>query len=208
MSDDEWQVEYGRAGWLRVTSTDLEGWIYLRLARENEGRAKPVEFYYDGRGHEVTAKILRDLPLTNIVAFALDGHADWLDRSLGSYGPNLSLLATYFATGFGSQAKHWVADSWRAQVPGSGVLNPKPGKAPPRMAPAERPVPLQAPENGLTDTFLRSVAENYAWATRRRLRPAPELARMAGVSPRTVHGWVAKARDRGIMPPARKGGVS
>ncbi|MCW2763606.1 MAG: hypothetical protein JWR85_3807 [Marmoricola sp.] len=207
MEEDVWQVEYGRGGWIRVSSSNLNGWLYLRLAVQ-DGRPVPVEFYYDGRGHEVSAKMLRSLPLKNVVAFALDGHSEWLERSIQTYGPNLSLLASYFSTGFGSQAKHWVADSWRAQIPNSGVKNPTPGKPPPPVTTADRPVPLSAPENGLTDTFLRSVAENYNWALRRRVRPAPELARMAGVSPRTVHGWVAKARDRGIMPPARKGGVS
>ena len=37
---------------------------------------------------------------------------------------------------------------------------------------------------------------------------AVELAEMAGVSPRTVHAWVSKARDRGIMPRVKQGGVS
>ncbi|WP_460819820.1 hypothetical protein [Nocardioides korecus] len=206
MTEDEWQVEYGNGGWVRVTSTDLAGWVYLRFVGQ-EGRPVPVELYYDGRGTEVTARMLRDLPLANIVAFTMDDANEWLDRSGGIPGPNLSLLASFFRSLFGSRAKHWVADSMRAQMPGE-VQNPKAPSPPPPVTATEQPVPLTAPENGLTDAFLRSVAENYAWAVRRRLRPAPELAAMAGVSPRTVHGWVAKARDRGIMPRARKGGVS
>jgi hypothetical protein len=207
MSLDAWQVEWGNGGWVRVTSDTFGGWLYLRI-RLDQGRPVPAELYYDGRAGEVAAKLLRELPLANIVAFACDGDMDKLDRSLRRPGADLSLLASHFKTDFGRGTRHWVADSMRAQIGGSDVPQAKEGSAPPPLVELEPPAPLRAPEYGLTDAFLRSVAENYAWAVRRRRRPAPTLAEMAGVSDRTVHGWVSKARQRGIMPPAKPGGVS
>lgn len=205
--DDHWQIEYGNGGWVRATSNTFDGWLYLRLALD---RRRPLvrELYYDGRDGELGHKILRDLPLTNLIAFILDGEMAWLEKSIARPGANLALLASHFATDFGRGARHWVADSMRSQVTGSNVPSPSPGKEPPTRSAASAPAPLQAPQQGLTDAFLRAVAANYAWALRRGLRPAPELARMTGHSPRTVHGWVAKARDRGIMPPAPRKGSS
>jgi hypothetical protein len=208
MSSDRWQVEYGKGGWARVTSSSYEGWLYLRLHLDN-GRPIPTEMYYDARGGELRPSTLRRLPLANIVAFVADGAEEWLENAPHEVGADLSRLASHFATGAGwGTARHWVADSMRAQIPDSGVPQAKSGRSPRPESSEPAPEPLNAPEYGLTDAFLTSVARNYAWALRERLRPAPELARMAGVSPRTVHGWVSKARQRGIMPPASQGRVS
>lgn len=69
---------------------------------------------------------------------------------------------------------------------------------------AERPT-IATPENGLTDDFLKSVAEAYLWATSAGLHPAPSIAELAEVPVRRVHRWVSDARKRGFLPPARPG---
>lgn len=203
--DDLWQVEYGHGGWIRATSNTFDGWLYIRLTVDS-GRVVPAELYYDGRDAGVGARMLREIPLSNLVGFAAADKAEWLERSLRVPGPNLSLLASHFANSWSRGRKDWVADSMRAQIKGSDRVNPRPGSPPPPAPAVDEPAPLRAPEEGLTDAFLRSVAANRAWALRRGVRPAPELARMAGVSPRTVHGWIAKARDRGFIPKANRGG--
>jgi len=65
---------------------------------------------------------------------------------------------------------------------------------------------LRRPEHGLTDDFLRHVADAYAQAVRQRKAPAPELARQVGdgATERTIHKWVYIARQRGIMPPSTR----
>jgi|HubBroStandDraft_2_1064218.scaffolds.fasta_scaffold11006_4 hypothetical protein len=67
-------------------------------------------------------------------------------------------------------------------------------------------VALEKPSDGrLSDDFLRRVAGIYAEAVAEKEAPAPVMADAAGVSARTVHGWIAEARKRGIMPPATRG---
>jgi len=68
--------------------------------------------------------------------------------------------------------------------------------------------PLSRPTEGLTDDFLRRVADAY-YARVRRGEAAPHmvLSAEAGVPPRTIRGWVHEARRRGIMPPGRQGAV-
>lgn len=71
-----------------------------------------------------------------------------------------------------------------------------------------RSVPrLQRPTKGLTDDFLRHVADAYREALIQGRPPAPELARQVGdgATARTIHKWVSVARQRGLMPPAARG---
>jgi hypothetical protein len=80
-------------------------------------------------------------------------------------------------------------------------------KEPKRQQTDEPELPrLSAPENGLTDEFLREVAKAYDAAVAHRMPPGEALAELAGVSPRTVHRWVYTARKRGLMEPATQRG--
>lgn len=53
--------------------------------------------------------------------------------------------------------------------------------------------------------FSRRVAEAYNEAIRQTPAPATILAAEAGVPVTTVHRWIREARQRGFLPPARKG---
>lgn len=64
---------------------------------------------------------------------------------------------------------------------------------------------IKAPEGRLTDDFLKDVAEAYLWCTKAGVPPAPAIAELADVPARRVHRWVADARKRGLLPPARPG---
>lgn len=201
-------IGFGHGGWVRVDEGGFPGPVYVRYVNER-GRAVPVEFYVDGRGHELRSDMFRDVDLGGFTAWAMAGDDVWLPHSTSQPGPDLSRLASHFATGFGSQARHWVADSMRAQRQGSGVPQAPMGPEPDLEADEgdERPAPVVTSENGLTDDFLKSVAANYLWAVRNRRRPAPFIASQVSFSVRTVHSWISKARARGFLAPTTKGRV-
>ncbi|MFG3300990.1 hypothetical protein [Micromonospora chersina] len=64
---------------------------------------------------------------------------------------------------------------------------------------------LSRPDGRDPDAFYRQVAEAYSAAVSKSRKVAPVLAEQAGVPVPTVHRWVAEARRRGFLPPARKG---
>lgn len=200
------RIGYGNGGWVRVDDPDLPGPLYLRY---DSGAGRPVltEMYLDGRGHEIATGTVRNLDLTGLTALVAQGMVDWVHRSSRHPGVNLSTLASYYATTFTRKATHWVADAWRSEAPAFFGVKPVPRKPDPEPVPEEvAPPPVERP-NGLTDDFLRSVAENYVWAIRCRQRPAPTIAEQTGYSVRTVHAWIRKARAQGILPPAKQGRV-
>jgi hypothetical protein len=199
------QISYGSGGWVRIDDPEMPGPVYLRY-RSDSGRPVLTEFYLDGRSREIPSGLFRTLDLAGFTAWAMRGEGDWLERSSRHPGADLSRLASHFHTGFGRQAAHWVADSMRAQIKGSTVPQAPMGRDPKADKEPSAPDRVEPP-NGLTDDFLRSVADNYVWAVRNRERPAVVIADQAGASVRTVHAWIRKARDRGILAPTTRGKV-
>ena len=65
--------------------------------------------------------------------------------------------------------------------------------------------PLRAPERPIPDDFYEDLAQVYKGLVANKTAPAPAIAQQAGVSVRTVHGWISEARKRGYLPPARRG---
>lgn len=198
------RIHQGNGGWFEAEGDlGLPGRVYFRVQLVDD-TLRITEIYLDGRGE----------PLQSLARFplrALEQLASQASRPrLQVAGPDLSRLATYFASTFG-RAQHWVADSWRAQYADSGVPQA------PMMArrgrrdsagEAEAKVELAPPEDGLTDLFLSDLARAYEQAVRLRRPPASAIAEATGYPRRTVESWIYKARKRGIMPPAsRKGRV-
>lgn len=68
----------------------------------------------------------------------------------------------------------------------------------------ERP-PLTRPDGTDPEAFSQRVAEAYNAAIMSTSTPAKMLAEEAGVPVTTVHRWIREARQRGALPPARKG---
>jgi len=64
---------------------------------------------------------------------------------------------------------------------------------------------LSRPDGSDPDAFYRGVAEAYNAAVARTDKPAKLLANQADVPVPTVHRWIAEARRRGFLPPARRG---
>jgi hypothetical protein len=67
---------------------------------------------------------------------------------------------------------------------------------------------LAPPNAGLTDDFLRSVADAYMAAIARGESPNKALAKQIGhQKSRTAERWVYLARKKGYLPAARRGAV-
>ena len=198
------RIGYGDSGWCRVDTEDLPGPLYVRLQPEGE-RLAITELYLDGRGQRLTPQQVRTLPLAALESLILadDGDADIRDR-LNLAGPDLSRLASHYATTY-EKGGHWVADSMAAQRPDSAVPQAPMGPDPKRQRESTA-AKLSAPEDGLTDEFLRQVADAYNAAISRRKPPAKTLSAQAGVSPRSVHRWIYTARQRGLLGPATSRG--
>jgi hypothetical protein len=67
------------------------------------------------------------------------------------------------------------------------------------------PDPLARPQGRIDDEFLVELAVMYRWLTGRHQAPAPAIAEQTGAPVRTVHRWVAMARERGHLATARRG---
>ncbi|MEU7807893.1 hypothetical protein AB0B18_15715 [Micromonospora chalcea] len=65
--------------------------------------------------------------------------------------------------------------------------------------------PLSRPDGTDPDAFSRRVAQAYAVAVESTSAPAKALADEAQVPVTTVHRWIREARQRGHLPPARRG---
>lgn len=72
----------------------------------------------------------------------------------------------------------------------------------PRRAKRE---PLERPDGTDPETFYARVAQAYNEFITETHAPAPLIAAEASVPVPTVHRWIAEARRRGFLPPARKG---
>jgi hypothetical protein len=201
------ELQAGNGGWFRVDGLDsLPGVAYFRI-QEVDGRLRITELYLDGRGEPIPPAGVRSLPVLALEQWAASivATSDAARARLSHVGPDLSRLAAHFSTTFG-KARHWVADSFKAQMEGFGVPQapmPREHRKPAQLP----PLALDSPPNGrLTDAFLGDVRRAYEASIARGLSPANTLATLASVSPKTIHSWVAKARDRGIMPPAERTG--
>ena len=203
-----WDLRFGRGGWVRVDASDVTGPVYLRYRLER-GFVVLCELYLDAHNSEISAKTLSDLNVSDVTRFLQQDGIEGITHHLNEPGPDLSRLASYFNTGFGSQAKHWVADSMRAQHSASGVEQPR---MPKFDAPAERrePEPVRKPTGGrLSPEFLRSVAANYLYWASEGKHPAPTIQLQVGpgIPIRTVRSWIKKARDEQYLPPTTQGRV-
>lgn len=200
---------WGYGGWVRVAGDD-HPMAYARFARNDSGRWVVVELYVvSDADAPIRRPDMRALPLPDLEAFANEVEADrFMEAQSRHPGPDLRRAASYFSTTFGSQARHWVADSWHAQFPKSGIKQPPMGKEPESNERRRGKVPhLETPPEGLTDDFLRQVVKAYEIAVSRGEHPAPAIATVSGVSVSAVRKWVYTARKRGLMAPGQQGRV-
>lgn len=106
------RISIGNGGWVAVDDLGLPGPLYVRM-REQGGRLRVAEFYLDASQSEeaIDARDLRELPFTQLEAF-INMVVDSGSARLGTLAPDLSTLATYFATGFGQVGRQIAAGNW------------------------------------------------------------------------------------------------
>lgn len=207
-------------GWIRYVANDERpGWIYFRFQADDAGRWTAREMYLDAAGESLRPDMLRSVNLSYIEAWANDQRSE-LERTYGQpTAGDLSTLASYIGTVFSrptDAATNWVAAAYFAslgqedrEAVGLGALKaPKRQRIKARTDSSETAFRLDKTSRGdgpLSDDFLRLVAAAYYAALARGERPNKTLAKDASYAVRTVETWVRTARDRGIMPKARKG---
>lgn len=197
-------------GWVEVIDLPVLGErrLYVRLQPDAAKRLKVTELFVDGDGQALPAALFRELPIEQIEGYA-NGIAEKILNTMKYPGPPMAILASHHATVFGSRAaKHWVAQAYFSQLFGSDL--PKATKRAKRGSPSalNRPPKLQVPAGSrLSDEFLSDVAAIYKWAIANNLPPAPAIFAETGggVSIRTIQGWVAKSRKRGMLLPGQQG---
>jgi hypothetical protein len=223
----------GPSGWVRFGAEE-EGSpeLFLRFRRGEDGRWRIHEVYLDA-GRPISAQSLRLIPYAQCEEW-VNQHGEklaerWDDRD--PVGDNLAVLASYLGQSFpwnwnrsDRHRTNWVATAYLSRLPkeerearGVGYLmvpgrrKRKSSEPQPRLlveTDADRNYRLTAGSDTfpISDEFLLKVARAYRAAIERGQRnPNVTIGQDAHVAPRTAARWVAKARERGFLGPARKG---
>lgn len=185
--------------------------VYVRFERDEAARRLvPLDVFVEStEGTRLRGEHLRKLPLDVIEAVANEDDGADVESRMRHPGPLLGVAASHLATSWGTRQGEphrpdWTADMFWSQVEGSGVPRAKRAATPERVE-GEVPAKLTTPPDGrYSDEWFRSLARSYNWAllqwrTRGGDPPARELAQQAGVSVKTVHSWVYRARKAGFL---------
>jgi hypothetical protein len=191
MADSGWSDWIGDPladGWLGVDTDALPGRLFVHFQPDPDGRLRPVDLVLLGDGEPLTGAHLRNLPVHRLEAEANDLLADALRPAENSEAvPDVHKTLEGL---FRDLGKAWSARHHRKAE--------HEGRA--QREPVRRPVGKERP-----DEFYRTVAAAYLEAVRAGKAPGRVIADEATASPRTVQGWIAEARRRGFLPPARHG---
>lgn len=162
------------------------GGIHARV-RNRGGRTVITELYV--HGDDITSTTVRAIPIGRIEAMANTPGATVRSREDGRTlaGPLVALAAA----GRGGDVP---MSELRERVPDAPAENHR----------AERE-PLARPDGSDPAEFSRRVARAYSDAVVKTSKPAKFLADEANVPVGTVHRWIREARQRGFLPPARRG---
>ncbi|MDG4825673.1 hypothetical protein O7635_27830 [Asanoa sp. WMMD1127] len=178
-------VTYGKHGWVRVDGIDGLPAAYAHTV-EKDGRRliSRLMLLTDPWPPGVTSATLKSFPI------------GWLERMINTP----AALATLNGMESDSPRKDplavaihkFSAEFLFGELP--EVLDDE--------APKQK---LSRPDGSDPEAFYRLVAERYVAELANTKAVAPALADEAGVPVPTVHRWIAEARRRGHLPPARRG---
>ena len=210
----EVSAHFGTGGWVAVTTPSRPQLIaYMRIAKSQKGRYVVREFYVDGSlapdREPLTGDDVEVFNIEFIEGWLNMAHVDVLNSRIDvASAVHLSVMASHFATTFGNVdlSENWVAAA-RFEQSALGLKPVSRQRLRGRSVEPDKEFRLRplTTKTDLTDEFLEGVARAYSAALARGERPNVSLAEQAGRPARTVERWVSKARDRGIMPPARRG---
>lgn len=174
-----------RDGWISLPVPGGAGGVHARV-RNRDGRTVITELYM--HGDEITSTTVRAIPIGRIEAMANTPGATVRSRE-GDHtvkGPLVALAAAGLS----------------GDVPMSELRERVPDT--PEAHRSERE-PLTRPDGSNPEEFSKRVARAYSEAVVMTSKPAKLLADEANVPVGTVHRWIREARQRGFLPPARKG---
>ncbi|MFY1589123.1 hypothetical protein ACN267_32225 [Micromonospora sp. WMMD734] len=178
-------VEFGSQGWVRVNglSDGDEKFVVIAKTREWEGRRVIADLVISAGGGPpgVTAGKLKAVPI------------GWIESAINT-----------------PEALTWLAqqDSEDPNAdPTREALNKRKRDYFEQLRPfsTEELPKLVRPDGTNPDGFYRLVAAAYVAAVASSGKPAAVIAERSEVPVATVHRWIAEARRRGFLPPARKG---
>jgi hypothetical protein len=178
-------VEFGPQGWVRVGGFET-GVMVLAKTYLWEGRRVITGLHVSadrGFTNGVTASMVKAIPVGWLESAINTPEAmAWLDERQEEGESDPTDLALWH------RKQDWYRLSGHTPFTAEDV---------PALS---RPHPNTPP-----DVFYRQVAGAYTAAIATSQKPAPLIAERAGVPVPTVHRWIAEARRRGHLPPARKG---
>ncbi|SCL25424.1 hypothetical protein GA0074694_6197 [Micromonospora inyonensis] len=178
-------VEFGSQGWVRVNglSDGDEKFVVIAKTKEWEGRRIIVDLVIssDPWSPGVTAGKLKAVPI------------GWIESAVNT-----------------PEALEWLAqrdDGDQKADPTRTALHERKREYFEQLAPfsTEEMPKLTRPDGTNPDGFYRLVAAAYVAAVASSGKPAAVIAERSEVPVATVHRWIAEARRRGFLPPARKG---
>lgn len=197
------QVHVGAGGWLQVRVADNDEWTggvqaYVRFDLADDGRLHPAQlFAYAQEGEYIRS--LRGADLRGFPLAAVEGDANGRLREEIMERLDQKLELRFVPPGSKSERQ----GSSTPDGVSSGTWPPTTGTHPKGRArvptievPTTRPYP---------DEFYATIGAAYQQAAESSRNPAVKVGEAAGAPVKTVHRWVAEARKRGHLPPARPG---
>lgn len=212
---DDLALVIGRGGWLRIVAPDLPAPVYARaVADEPTGPWRVGELHIAGA---LTVEEMRSIPLARLEAvFNEPNMAATLTRLMSEMSGGEAKNADVPRDALGVLVPEPPADEEPGRLFTFGPSREAgPGSAAAYFSNDAMVVTIPTPTFKLTspvkvpktrkrpDEFYREVASLFSLASATGSRPAARIAKANRVPTSTVHRWVAEARRRGVMGPAR-----
>lgn len=205
----------GQRGWVRLAAPELPVVIWVRFEPSASGTLERRELLLEPEGEEsdpYSPAVLRHLAsiLERLKVWANSPDAsESILADVQNFGPDPLWDVKHYRTDVHKLAEenpdHPLVKLRSEDRPGAPEDEPGPRRQRQRLAgrarlkiPAERPYP---------DEFYAKVAALYTDLAWRSSSPAKDIGEAYDVPTRTVHGWVARARELGFLGEGRKGQI-
>lgn len=173
--------------------------VVCRVA-EVDDRLRIVELRLGGGGRPVTARALRELPISameQLVGSAVQNAGTGADKEPAWVTWSFDALMQFLQQEPEPEPLDpELASRWMAVL--YGMIDGEP-----RYVLKQDPALDWTKGQGITDEFLFKVGEAYDAAIQRGEPPAKSISATTGASQKTVHAWIYQARQRGVIAPAQ-----
>jgi hypothetical protein len=197
---------FGPPYWVEVFHLDEDGLlrvVTLAKLEDRDGRLAITRLIIDAGA--VDSATLRETPVSRIEAVANSMLREPVLEDLVEGARRTKWLAKGVAFAVLCPSAELVTTDSQITEYIRSTLDAPPTESP-TTGPEEHPRrPLERPDGTDPEGFSRRVAEAYNAVVMLTHRPAALLAEEAGVPATTVHRWIREARQRGYLPPAKRG---